>query len=90
MPEIELSVGTIGYEDTGGSGPVIVLLHGLLMDGTQWRKVVSELSPDFRCVLPTLPMGARIVSRCTPMRTSRYGAWGGSSPNSWSDSIFAT
>lgn len=58
MPEIELSVGTIGYEDTGGSGPVIVLLHGLLMDGTQWRKVVSELSPDFRCVLPTLPMGA--------------------------------
>lgn len=58
MPEIELSVGTVGYEDTGGSGPVIVLLHGLLMDGTQWRKVVSELSPDFRCVLPTLPMGA--------------------------------
>src|SRR5216683_3902168 len=58
MPEIELSVGTIEYEDTGGPGPVIVLLHGLLMNGAQWRRVVSDLRRDFRCVLPTLPMGA--------------------------------
>jgi hypothetical protein len=32
MSEIELSAGTIEYTDTGGAGPVIVLLHGLLMD----------------------------------------------------------
>jgi len=31
MPEVTLSAGTIEYEDTGGSGPVIVLLHGVLM-----------------------------------------------------------
>ncbi len=30
MAEIELSAGSILYEDTGGEGPVIVLLHGLL------------------------------------------------------------
>jgi pimeloyl-ACP methyl ester carboxylesterase len=30
MPQIELSAGTIDYTDTGGGGPVIVLLHGLL------------------------------------------------------------
>jgi hypothetical protein len=27
MPEVELSSGTIDYEDTGGSGPVVVLLQ---------------------------------------------------------------
>jgi pimeloyl-ACP methyl ester carboxylesterase len=57
MQEIRLSAGTIEYEDTGGSGPVIVFLHGLIMDGTLWRRVVADLRPDYRCVLPTLPLG---------------------------------
>jgi pimeloyl-ACP methyl ester carboxylesterase len=57
MPELELSAGTIDYEDTGGNGPVIVFVHGLMMDGSLWRKVVEELRPDYRCVLPTLPLG---------------------------------
>lgn len=58
MPQVELSAGTIDYQDTGGTGPVVVLVHGLLMDGTQWRHVVADLRRDYRCVLPTLPMGA--------------------------------
>lgn len=58
MPKVELSKGPIEYEDTGGAGPVIVLVHGLLMDGAQWRLVVANLRGDFRCVLPTLPLGA--------------------------------
>src|SRR6266581_6490428 len=29
MSEIELSAGTIDYQDTGGDGPVLVLLHGI-------------------------------------------------------------
>ena len=57
MSELELSAGTIDYEDTGGSGPVIVFVHGLMMDGSLWRKVVAELRSDYRCVLPTLPLG---------------------------------
>jgi len=56
--EVELSAGAIEYEDTGGSGPVIVLLHGLIMDGSLWRHVVEDLRTDYRCVLPTLPLGA--------------------------------
>lgn len=55
---MKLSAGTIDYEDTGGSEPVIVFNHGLIMDGSLWRKVVGELSSDYRCVLPTLPLGA--------------------------------
>src|SRR4051794_17984090 len=58
MPEIELTAGTIEYEDTGGDGPVVVLLHGLAMDGSLWRHVVAALRDDHRCVIPTLPFGA--------------------------------
>lgn len=57
MAEIELSAGTVEYEDTGGEGPVVVLLHGVAMNGSLWRKVVPGLRPDFRCVLPVLPLG---------------------------------
>jgi pimeloyl-ACP methyl ester carboxylesterase len=57
MQEAELSAGIIEYEDTGGSGPVVVLLPGLAMDGSMWRHVVRELRGDHRCVVPTLPLG---------------------------------
>jgi pimeloyl-ACP methyl ester carboxylesterase len=57
MREIELSAGTIEYEDTGGEGPSIVLVHGLMMDGSLWRGVIEDLRRDFRCVAPTLPLG---------------------------------
>ncbi|AXI89261.1 alpha/beta fold hydrolase [Streptomyces griseoincarnatus] len=58
MPEIELSAGIVAYEDTGGEGPVVVLLHGLLHDASVWRHVVAELRADHRLVAPTLPYGA--------------------------------
>ncbi|MFF8958559.1 alpha/beta fold hydrolase [Streptomyces sp. NPDC014894] len=57
MPELELSAGTIDYEDTGGDGPVVVLLHGVAMDGSLWRHVVPGLRDAYRCVVPTLPLG---------------------------------
>jgi len=58
MKQIELSAGPIEYEDTGGDGPVIVLLHGLMMDSSLWEGPIADLAADFRCVAPTLPMGA--------------------------------
>ena len=45
MNEIELSAGTIEYQDTGGDGPVLVLLHGLMMDASLWDEVTAGLSP---------------------------------------------
>ena len=56
--QIELSAGTIDYEDTGGDGPAIVLLGGLMMDASLWEQVIAALSPEHRCVAPTLPLGA--------------------------------
>ncbi|NGN69512.1 alpha/beta hydrolase [Streptomyces sp. A7024] len=57
---IELSAGTIEYADTAGDGPVVVLLHGLLMDATLWDGTVAALATGHRCVVPTLPMGAHL------------------------------
>jgi pimeloyl-ACP methyl ester carboxylesterase len=57
MTEIQLSAGTVDYLDTGGDGPPLVLLHGLLMDASLWDGVIAEL-PDRRCIAPTLPLGA--------------------------------
>ena len=65
MLEVELSAGVIEYEDSGGGAehPPIVFMHGI-SDYRHWRKVVSELSPEFRCISPTLPLG----SHARPMR----------------------
>ena len=60
MATIELSAGTIEYQDTG-TGPVLVFLHGLLMDASLWDDVITGLSPGFRCIAPTLPLGAHHV-----------------------------
>lgn len=57
MPSIELEAGTIHYEDSGGDGPVVVLVGGVLMDATLWAGVVGRLAPALRCVVPVLPLG---------------------------------
>ena len=58
MATIQTSVGPIAYTDSGGSGPTIVFLHGMLMDGSLWDQTVGALAAGHRCVVPTLPMGA--------------------------------
>ena len=51
------------YSDTGGDGPVVVLLHGVLMNGTLWDAVVGGLGDRYRVIVPELPFGAHT----TPM-----------------------
>lgn len=57
MQHVDLPAGPIDYIDTGGDGPVLVLGHGLLMNETLWSKVIPLLE-GYRCVAPTLPLGA--------------------------------
>jgi pimeloyl-ACP methyl ester carboxylesterase len=57
MREIDLSAGRIRYTDTG-SGEPILFVHGLLASGALWAPVVPRLDPDFRCIVPELPLGA--------------------------------
>lgn len=61
---VELSAGTVEYVDSGGNGVPLVLLHGLLMDASLWDQVIADLRGDYRCVAPTLPLGAH----SSPMR----------------------
>jgi pimeloyl-ACP methyl ester carboxylesterase len=57
---LQLPQGTIEYREVGSGAPV-VLLHGLLVDGSLWRAVMPVLEPDFRVIVPELPLGSHRV-----------------------------
>jgi pimeloyl-ACP methyl ester carboxylesterase len=61
---LTLPQGTIHVRDTGRpDGPPVVFVHGLLVDGSLWRKVVPSLEGELRCIWPDWPLG----SHRTPM-----------------------
>jgi pimeloyl-ACP methyl ester carboxylesterase len=61
MPSIDLSAGTIEYDDSGGDGPVAVLCGGLAIGRSLWDGVVAGLRDEMRCVVPVLPWGAHRI-----------------------------
>ncbi len=40
----------IYYEDSGGSGPPVILAHGFLMDHEMFAPQVAALAPEFRVI----------------------------------------
>jgi pimeloyl-ACP methyl ester carboxylesterase len=52
-----ITAGEIRYTDCG-NGPTLVFLHGVLMAGSVWDLVVDRLRSRYRCIVPTLPLGA--------------------------------
>jgi pimeloyl-ACP methyl ester carboxylesterase len=65
MQSIDVTAGTVEYREAGDpAGPPVVLLHGLLMNDTQWNLALPLLPDGFRYLLPVLPMGGHRV----PMR----------------------
>jgi pimeloyl-ACP methyl ester carboxylesterase len=54
---VEVPAGVIEYDEVG-SGPPVVLLHGVLMDHTLWDRVLPLLPEGYRYVRPVLPLGA--------------------------------
>jgi pimeloyl-ACP methyl ester carboxylesterase len=57
VKEVSLPQGTIRYRERGNGEP-IVFVHGLLVNGDLWRKVVPTLAKDFRCITPDWPLGS--------------------------------
>ncbi|KAA0101094.1 alpha/beta hydrolase [Mycolicibacterium sp. P1-18] len=65
MKSVEVTAGTVEYREDGDpAGPPVVLLHGLLMNDSQWELVLPLLPTGHRYLLPVLPMGGHRV----PMR----------------------
>ncbi len=50
MPPVELRGQIIHFEDSGGSGPPVVLAHGFLMDSRMFELQVAALTPEFRII----------------------------------------
>ncbi|NMN99474.1 alpha/beta fold hydrolase [Antrihabitans stalactiti] len=72
MKEIELSAGRIRFRDTG-DGPPIVFVHGLVVNGTLWQKVIDELGSGFRCIAPNWPLGSHSIPMSADADVSPLG-----------------
>lgn len=65
MKTVGVGAGVLQYRDEGDpDGPPVVLLHGLLMNDTQWDPALGLLPAGFRYLLPVLPLGGHRI----PMR----------------------
>ncbi|MEW5813267.1 MAG: alpha/beta hydrolase [Actinomycetota bacterium] len=65
MQIVETHAGPVQVREEGDPhGPPVVLLHGLLMNDTQWNLALPHLPQGFRYLLPVLPMGGHRI----PMR----------------------
>jgi pimeloyl-ACP methyl ester carboxylesterase len=60
MAAVDLPAGTITYLEVGpADGPVVVFVHGVLVDHTLWVDVAGRLAErGFRCLAPTWPLGS--------------------------------
>src|SRR3954463_16773948 len=58
--EVPLPGGPIRYHDRG-SGPTIVFVHPMIVNGAMWRKMVPLLADRHRCITPDWPLGGHAV-----------------------------
>jgi pimeloyl-ACP methyl ester carboxylesterase len=56
--EVRLAQGPIRYRELGSGGPPVVLVHGLLTNGSLWREVAPLLAAEFRVIVPDWPLGS--------------------------------
>jgi len=54
MAEFDRDGWKLFYEDTGGDGPPVLLIHGLLMDHTMFADQVAALKDRYRFITPDL------------------------------------
>ncbi len=61
LKEVKLAQGVIHYRESGEGKP-LVFIHGLLVNGDLWRKVVPALAKSYRCIVPDLPLGSHQIA----------------------------
>lgn len=57
---VDIPAGAITYRDRG-SGPPIVFVHGVAVNGDLWRAVAPRLAAGHRCITPDLPWGSHSI-----------------------------
>lgn len=55
MPMMTLNGGPVEYEDTGGTGKPLLLLHTLLADRSVYDRVIPHLADEWRVISPNFP-----------------------------------
>src|SRR5712672_813165 len=50
MPTAAINGIQVGYADSGGDGPAVVLSHGYLMDASMFNAQVAALAPEYRVI----------------------------------------
>jgi pimeloyl-ACP methyl ester carboxylesterase len=57
---VDIPAGTLSYR-ARGSGPPIVFVHGVAVNGDLWRHVAPKLAGSHRCLTPDLPWGSHSI-----------------------------
>ena len=71
---IDVPGGRVSVRDSGGEGPLVVFVHGALVDGRLWDAVWPAVAEaGYRCVLPDLPLGAHRIPLDTDADRSPLG-----------------
>ncbi|MGW0251940.1 alpha/beta fold hydrolase [Nocardia goodfellowii] len=58
-----------------GSGPPLLLIHGLMTTGYSWRYVLEGLGARFRLIIPDLPGHGRSSQPAVPLSAPAMAAW---------------
>jgi pimeloyl-ACP methyl ester carboxylesterase len=59
---VDTEHGRVRLRDTGGEGPVVLLVHSLLVDPDLYAGVVPLLAGEgYRCLVPELPLGGHAL-----------------------------
>ncbi len=59
--EVTLEQGPIRYREVG-EGPILLFVHGVMVSGSLWRKLLPRLSRSYRCIVPDWPLGSHTVA----------------------------
>ncbi|BDS11511.1 alpha/beta fold hydrolase [Aureispira anguillae] len=60
MKTVKIERNIIEYQDLGKGQPII-FIHGAFSNGNTWRKVIPQLSNNYRCIIPEWPFGGHKV-----------------------------
>jgi len=74
MAEIEV-LGLRTSFERRGTGPPLVLLHGILQAWQSWSRQIERLDTDFDVIVPDLPGCGQSADPPESYRTPDYGRW---------------